>query len=69
MFINSKILLLKLSLSNHITCLSVCLCPINVKSAEHWDQILCVTSRDPREGLWTVKISKLPPTKSVYIKF
>ena len=37
-------------------CLPVCLYPINVKTAEL--QILCGTSRGPREGLWMLRITK-----------
>ena len=34
------------------------------------DQILCGTSRDPREGLWMIKITKIcQQQNSIYIKF
>ena len=40
-------------------CLSVCLYPINVKTATDRAQILCGTLRDPWEGLWMIKFSKI----------
>ena len=47
-------------------CLSVCLYPINVKTAE----LFCVTSRDHREGLWMIKISNIFLLQNlIFIKF
>ena len=38
-----------------LVCLSICLYPINAKTAEPIAQILCRTSHDPRERLWMMK--------------
>ena len=43
-----------------MACLSVCLYPINVKTAQPiGPKNFCVTSRDPREGLWLIEFSKI----------
>ena len=51
--------------------LSVCLYPINVKTAEPiGPKFYCGTSRDPREGLWKIKISNICLYQnSIVIKF
>ena len=48
----------------YFACLSVCLYvrlyPINVKTAKPiGPKLCCVTSRDPREGLWLMEFSKI----------
>ena len=49
--------------------LGVCLYPINVNVNDR-AQILLSTSRDPREGLWMVKISKICVKKFfIFVKF
>ena len=44
-------MLLSLLHPNRVVCLSLCLCPINVKMAE----LIKLNSLDPRESLWMVK--------------
>ena len=44
--------------SLYILCLSVCLYPINVKTANRSGPNLFWTSRDPREGLLMIEFSK-----------
>ena len=53
-------------------CLSVCLFVSNKRQNGWTDraQIFCVTSRDPREGLWMIKISNIClHQNSIFIKF
>ena len=43
-----------------LVCLSLSLYPINVKTVKPIGlKFFCVTSRDPREGLWVIKFSKI----------
>jgi len=52
-------------------CLSVCLYPINVKTAEPiGPKFFCGTSRDPMEGLWMIEILNIClHHNSIFIKF
>ena len=50
--------------------MSVCLSPINVKTATDRAQILCGTLRDPWEGLWMIKnLKDSLQQNSIFIKF
>ena len=51
-------LLLVTSLYIYILCLSVCLFVSNKRQNGQTEQILCVTSRDPRVDFWMIEFSK-----------
>ena len=69
---NEQILHLYINLACPFVCLSVCLLVSNKRQNGWTDraQIFCGTSRDPREGLWKIKISNICLYQnSIVIKF
>ena len=51
---------IQINLNINLACLGVCLCPINVKTAELiGPKFFGGPSSDPRKGLWMIKFSKI----------